>query len=348
MGWFWRRFLAERETFLSIVVFGFLMLLADIFADLNLSHIAMGVRVSGLVALLLLGIHSYWRYRHREPIAIPLLFTTRERRDARSEFERFQKMAKVDMRVVRELADLSQEELVIRLERSDAVKNSHDPTEWKRAWERLLGEWEREVESVVRQRLRREGEWFCYHLHPHLWLPLAFALGASVNLRRSIVLYHAQEPEGYLRVMDLTSPRRLFESPPESVPPPEKVPENWDALTGGEQLILHLGISDRHELPAFSAHPDHKQADKAALVYRKALRPDEDWLGHVQWLYKEATPLLGQYRRVDLCLTCPSAIAFALGMAFSRTPNLWVCQFINSTYYPVFSLQWVEERLSFD
>jgi len=51
---------------------------------------------------------------------------------------------------------------------------------------------------------------------------------------------------------------------------------------------------------------------------------------------------------VELCLICPSAIAFALGMAFSRTPKLTVCHWINNQYVPVFKIAEIEARLPFD
>jgi hypothetical protein len=71
-------------------------------------------------------------------------------------------------------------------------------------------------------------------------------------------------------------------------------------------------------------------------------------VGYVQWLYREAKPLLGRYREIDICLACPSPVAFALGMAFSRTPKITVCDYQNGKYVPVFSLELIEERLPFD
>lgn len=87
-----------------------------------------------------------------------------------------------------------------------------------------------------------------------------------MGLRRPIVLYHRQEGR-FFKVLDLSEPRRLFHEPDEATEPPKRVPEDWASLTEGEKLILHLGITDRHSFPEFSAHPDFQNAANAALVY---------------------------------------------------------------------------------
>jgi len=113
--------------------------------------------------------------------------------------------------------------------------------------------------------------------------------------------------------MDLREPRRLFHEPDTAIEPPKRVPDDWTNLPEGGKLILHLGITDRHPFPEFTAHPDHLTAVSVGLVYRFALDPQKDWLVYVQWLYREARELLGKYQQVDLCIASPSAIAFALG-----------------------------------
>jgi hypothetical protein len=147
--------------------------------------------------------------------------------------------------------------------------------------------------------------------------------------------------------MDLREPRRLFHEPDTAIEPPKRVPDDWTNLPKGGKLILHLGITDRHSFPEFTAHPDHQTAVSVGLVYRFALDPQKDWLIYVQWLYREARELLGKYQQVDLCIASPSAIAFALGMAFSRTPKVTVCHYYqDSKYVPVFFVERDREKVA--
>lgn len=343
-----KRFLAEREAFIGIVIFGVLVMLADICSDLDYHSIAALLRVLGVIALILLFALDFWLRFRRQPLAVPLLFTTETNREvARRMFENFTETQRLSVKPLEQTTALRRDDLIIRLNHNP--RNQTDPANpehWRRAWQELLREWGDEVD----RRLKRElpvGETICYHIHPHLWLPLAFAMGASVGLRRSIVLYHLQQDK-FFRVLDLTNPRCLFDEPEQSVPKPEKVPEDFVSLPEAGKLILHLCISDRHDVPEFKAHSEHGNAANAGLVYRKDLDPNENWLGYVQWLYREARPLLGRYEQVDICLVCPSAIAFALGMAFSRTPKVTVCDYQNGRYVPIFSLAEIEKRLPFD
>jgi len=345
---FIRRFLAEREAFIGIVIFGVLVMLADIFSDLEWHGVAAVLRVCGIAALLvLLILDNLFRY-HRHPIAVPLIFTmVTDRTQARQMLDALIESQRINFRVVEELTGLGRMEFAVRLDFNPRSQpDPQNPQHWEKGWRELLREWEVELDRRLKQSLP-VGETFCYHIHPHLWLPLAFALGASVDLRRPIVLYHRQQEQFY-RVLDLTNPRILFGEPQNFVPQPEKVPPDFDTLPAGGKLILHMGITDRHDFPEFSAHPDHANAVNACLVYRKALDPKENWLGYVQWLYREARPLLGRYQAIEICLVCPSAVAFALGMAFSRTPKITVCDHQDGKYVPVFSLSEIERKLPFD
>jgi hypothetical protein len=248
------------------------------------------------------------------------------------------------VKLIEQVSSVREEDLIIRLDYDP--KSSSNPDDWREAWQELLREWEREVD----QRLKRDlpaDERFWYHIVPHVWLPLSFALGASVGLRRPIVLYHRQEG-GIFQVMDLREPRRLFHEPDTAIEPTKRVPDDWTNLPEGGKLILHLGITDRHPFPEFTAHPDHQTAVSVGLVYPFDLKPQKDWLGYVQWLYRETRELLGKYQQVDLCIASPSPIAFALGMAFSRTPKVTVCDYQNGNYVPVFLLSEIEKRLPFD
>ncbi len=341
-----KRIVAERETLMAVVIFGVVVMLADLFTDLNWHIMAATLRLFGFVMLIMLFVFELM-LKH-VPLAVPLLFTTeRERNIARIMFDTFVKTQKLSVNVVEKITRLRGSDLIIRLNYDPRGQpDPNNPSHWQRAWQELLREWEEADRTLIRD--LAPSETVCYHIHPHLWLPLAFALGASVGLRRSIVLYHRQ-PEGFFRVLDLTHPRVLFHAPLPSVPPPTKAPEDLTALPPAEKLILHVRISDRH-IGQFAEHPDYNRPNttSAALVYRQALNPREGWLGYIQHLWQEIQPLLGKYRQVEVCLICPSAIAFALGMAFSREANVSVCDYQEGKYVPVFSLKEIERRLPFD
>ena len=346
--WRLKRFLAEREALIGIVIFGVLVMVADILSDLEWHGAAAFLRIVGIAALVALAVLD-WIFRFRKvSIVVPLVFTTaRDRQSARRLFESFIQSSRLSVKPVEQMTKVRSDDLLIQLDHDPrSSPGAENPERWEKAWRELLREWEEEVDRRLKQELLA-GETFCYHIYPHLWMPLAFAMGASVDLRRPIVLYHQQQ-EKFSRVMELTNPRVLFEEPDSSIAPPEKVPQDFATLPQKERLILHLGITDRHNFPEFAAHPDYANAANAGLVYRKALDPNENWLGYVQWLYREAKPLLGRYREIDICLACPSPVTFALGMAFSRTPKITVCDYQNGKNVPVFSLELIEERLPFD
>ena len=343
-----KRFLAEREALISIVIFGVLVMLADICSDMDWHFTAALLRSLGVASLILVFVLDLRLRRSRFILAVPIVFTTEtDRQAARRMFETFTLTQRLPANLVEQVTSLRQDDLLIRLDYNPRSQpDPSNPQHWQKAWKELLREWEREVDQRLKQGLRAD-ETFCYHVFPHLWMPLAFAMGASVGLRRSLVIYHRQQDE-FFPVLDLNEPRKLFDEPDPSVPSPEKVPENFDALPNTDKLILHLCISDRHDVPEFKAHPEHDKAASAGLVYRKALDPKSNWLGYVQWLYREAKPLLGRFQQVEICLVCPSAAAFALGMAFSRTPKVTVCDYQNGRYVPVFSLAEIEKGLPFD
>ena len=348
--WLYRlkRLLAEREVLIGLGIFGIAVMVADLFNDLNWSVAAAVTRGVGLLLLMLLLVWEFvLRPRLRQPVPVPLVFTEeRDRAKARAIFNAFVESMGLTkaVRVLEELSPLERNDFLIRLDRTNP-RDSSQPDDWQKAWEELLHEWEREVD----RRLTDEpfvGEGRCYHIFPHIVLPLSFALGASVGLRRSMVLYHHQ-PDRYYRVLDLTEPRCLFRDPDPAIPPPQCIPQDLDTLPEVPRLILHLAISERHSV-AFENHPDHEQAANAALMYQQTLNPEEDWLPYVQWFWQKANPLMARYPHVDLCLKSPSVIAFALGMAFSRTSHITVCHWLENQYVPVFPLSLIERRLPFD
>ncbi len=346
MGQMLQRFVAEHEALISLAIFGVLAMMADLCSDIGWTWVAAGLRIAGIVALIGLLIYVFYGRRRVRLFPVPLMFTTEgDREKARALFERFVSSQRLSVKPIERCTPVPAHDLLIVVRRDP--REAQEPSAWEEAWQSLVREWEQEVDRRLMRSLM-PNEQLRYHLCPHLWLPLAFALGAAVGLRRAIVLYHRQQDRFY-RVLDLSNPRCLFEEPAASVPPPEREPPDWTALPAGERLALHIGITDRHAFPEFSAHPDQERIISAALVYRQALNPERDWLPYVQWLYRAAQPLLGNYPQVDVCLTVPVPIAFALGMACSRTPKIRVCDYRQAgQYVPVFSLATIEQRLPFD
>jgi hypothetical protein len=201
------------------------------------------------------------------------------------------------------------------------------------------------VDKKLKEKVSPSGR--IYHLYPHVWNPLSFQLGASVGLRRSIMLYHAQKDQFY-RPLDLTEPRKLGEKPTGSVSPPRVIPEDLDTLPKKEKLILHIFTIARHSVD-FEKHPDHLNSANAAIIYDHDLPNKEDWLPYVQWIFQKANPLMTKYKEVEICMSGPSVVAFALGMAFSRSAHISFCQFFSDRRYrPVLSLKLLEEKLWFD
>lgn len=342
-----KRFLAERQVFVSIVIFGVMGMLSDLFSELNWHIVSITLKIVAIFSLIGIFVIDLLFRRKRDSIKVPLIFTTQSGiMEARRMFKDFTHTMRLNSKVIQRVTNLSDTDLLIQLDYDPRTqKNPESKEHWLLAWRELLEMWEF-IDHTLKKELP-SGETYCYHIYPHIWLPLSFAMGASVNLRRPIVLYHRQANEFY-RVIDLSEPRKLFEEPDPSIPPPEKIPENFDTLPNTEKLILHLCISERHTIPDFKAHPDYEKSANAGLVYRFTLDPTKNWLGYVQWLFKESKPLLGRYKAVDICLAGTSPIVFALGMAFSRTPKITVCDYQNGLYIPVFSLMAIEKRLPFD
>jgi len=349
-----KRSLIERDAFISVVCFGLMTMMAEL--SNALGRRLMSIVFWGLGLVLLIGIIGieWFLGRRRRPIQVPILFTVEPNRDvAQGMFRQFIQDTRLDkfLQVLQDFQILQERDLLIQLNRLDP-RRTGAPNDWESAWKEILKEWESEVDRrIIRSPLASEG--WCYHLHPHLWLPLAMALGASVGLRRSCVLYHRQSQGGqdrYFRVLDLQDPRRLLEPPPADFPPPRTDPPTLDGLPQKDRLILHVLISPpaRHRLN-FRAHPDHASADNVGIFYGQDLDPQTDWLPYVQAIVQVANPLIDRYMggRVDVCVITPSAVAFALGMAMSRKPWVVVCDFFNNRYQPVFEFRAIEARHPF-
>ena len=341
-----RRFLAEREVFVSLIIFGVLMMIADIMTELEHKTAAARTRIIGIIALLVLFFTDYWLRSRRSAFPIPLMFTEEsDRRARRSLFLSFLKGTGLNRhaKIIDATSPIREEDLIVHFDGS-LVRSSSDQTRWEEAWKHLVSDWEQQLDKPLASTpLAIEGR--SYHIYPHLVLPLAFALGASVNLRRRIVLYHSQS-EQFHKVIDLSHPRILFENSDSSIPAPKKKPENFGSSPKSKKLVLHIFITSRHAV-SFEAHVNHKRADKLALIYDYDLDPAKDWLSYVQRIGNEARPLFDNYEEVEICLACPSVVAFALGMTWSRNPKITVCHWLGSHYSPVFSLSRIEENPPF-
>lgn len=345
-----KRILLERDVLISVIVLGVMVMIADIFSDFEHKTTAAITRILCIATLVAILALDQWFRRQDRVLPIPLMFTEERERQARRDlFARYLVATKLDkaLHVIEASSSVQSDDLTIDCD-GGKLRATADPQIWRSAWLDILRDWETQVDRPLAT-TQFGTEPRCYHIFPHVALPLAFALGAAVNLRRPIVLYHRQA-EKFARVLDLTQPRRIVEAPVTSVSVPTKAPEDFSRLGQKQKLILHLAISEeaRHKV-RFQAHPDHATADNAALIYPFNLDQQADWLPYVQRLVCEAKPLMDRYAATELCLICPSAIAFALGMAFSRDPRITVCHWLDGSYTPSLSLAEVEKRrLPFD
>ncbi len=291
------------------------------------------------------GTNFYWS-KMKKSILIPIIFTEGTNRSI--SYNMYEKFIRLDKKLnsepylLKKIPDLKFP-LVIDLQNFNP-RNSYNSEDWILAWDELLKNWDGMDKKLIERLPPNEG--FCYHIYPHLVLPLAFALGASVNLRRPLVLYHYQNQEKFYKVIDLKDPREVSHKPKSAVAAPKTIPEDLD-FDNGKKLILHIVISARH-VENFQLHEDYLNATNVAIVYDRDLDPKEDWLPYVQEIVQIAKPLIHRYEDVDVCLICPSVVAFALGMAFSRKGSLKVCHyFSDGKYRPVFPLSEIESHLPF-
>ena len=169
-----QRVLMEADVIIGLLVFGVMTMFADLLADLDHPLWAAIVRGVGLAGFIICGAYILWQ--RVRVLAVPLLFTEEtDRQKARNMFEQFVEAASIrsSIRVMESFSPVRQTDLVIVLHRPNP-RNCPDPHVWKDAWEELLREWEREVDRGLGSQLP------CYHILPHVALPLSFALGASV------------------------------------------------------------------------------------------------------------------------------------------------------------------------
>jgi hypothetical protein len=349
---FWlKRSIVEKEVLIGFLIFGLSSMIADTLSDLGREKSAATVRFIGIFIIIMFVIGDCLLRWIERSLEIPIMFT--EETDNNTSHNMYESFVQSDRKLnngsklLRKIPSMRFKDPVIKLGKSNP-RNSNDPEDWILAWDGLLKEWENGIDKELMEKpLSNEG--CCYHILPHVALPLAFALGASVNLRRPLVLYHYQSFDNkFFKVLDLKDPREVIYEPDTNAPiiPPKTIPENIN-LDGGSKLILHIIISARH-VENFQLHEDHLNATNVAIIYNTDLDPKDDWLPYVQEIVKRAKPLIHRYEDVDVCLICPSVVAFALGMAFSRRGSLKVCHwFSEGKYIPVFPLSEIESHPPF-
>lgn len=349
---FWlKRSIVEKEVLIGFLIFGLSSMIADTLSDLGREKSAATVRFIGIFIIIMFVIGDCLLRWIERSLEIPIMFT--EETDNNTSHNMYESFVQSDRKLnngsklLRKIPSMRFKDPVIKLGKSNP-RNSNDPEDWILAWDGLLKEWENGIDKELMEKpLSNEG--CCYHILPHVALPLAFALGASVNLRRPLVLYHYQSFDNkFFKVLDLKDPREVIYEPDTNAPiiPPKTIPENIN-LDGGSKLILHIIISARH-VENFQLHEDHLNATNVAIIYNTDLDPKDDWLPYVQEIVKRAKPLIHRYEDVDVCLICPSVVAFALGMAFSRRGSLKVCHWSSEgKYIPVFPLSEIESHPPF-
>jgi len=368
-----RRILLERDVLVSVIVLGVMMMIADAFGDFDFKMTAAIIRILGVAFLIAVFMVDQWARQRKSEFKVPLMFTNEASCQARrAMFGGFLDAADLQtpLKIILASSPVRDEDVIIPIESS--IRQTSDQAVWRNAWRNALRDWEENVERPLLATPFNESR--CYHIFPHAFLPMSFALGASVNLRRSIILYHKQDDASETRrVLDLSNPRGLSDPPDEATPHPKLVqmPDEIAPSSRKKKLILHLAISSRHPLalrnhPDHASsdnlswqvrhgmvwrgrdHPDHASSDNVALYYDFDLDPKPDWLPFAQRLFAGAKQLVVDYEQVDICLMMPSVVAFALGMAFSRNSRITVCHRLNDQYLPVFSLAEIEKRLPFD
>jgi hypothetical protein len=342
-------FLLRHEQILSIGIFGIAQMGADILADLGWGYAAALVRGFGILALFAI---LFWSMRRQERVLeVPLVFTEAEKReDARAQLKQFEAHTRTErtVKLLDSSSPVREEELYIQLHKVSQLRQIDDLTVWHDALTQLVREWDEEVDERLQRWIVGQYKGTVYLVSPNVVLPAAFFLGAAVGLRRPLKIYQRNAPGDYHLAIDLSkTTRRLLEPPAQDITEIRTIPEDaTPPETQQERLILHLVIG-RHE-PRFEAHPDHASADSVAFYYPESLPPNADWLPYVQAFVQRAKPWVDRYAQVDICLAMPHSVAMALGMAFSRSPQIRVCHWYEGVYKPVAELRWIEQKLPFD
>lgn len=362
----------KTDIVLGLFCCGFIPMVSTYLSNIGLIDLStdvMGFGI-GLFVLLLLGDFIFVTFRPvRKLLSVPIMFTEQTNNTISSSF--FNNFIRYEENLVNTFEEINKrsglniQDLIISFNCPNP-RISNDIRDWISARNEMLQEWEKIDKIIIKEPYINSQH--CYHLVPHIPLPLAFSLGASVNTRRPLVLYHHQDINSqskedinsqskvsnkmYYDVINLNNPKEIFKIPDPSFFLQKNISLNVVTEMNGnmvenKKLILHIIVVPNHN-QNFQSHPDNKTSDNIALIYQITLEPTDDWLPYVQQIVQKASPLISNYQDVEICLRCPDVIAFALGIAFSRNPSLKVCVYCtDSTYRPVFSLSEIEHKLSF-
>jgi hypothetical protein len=329
------RFLAENDLLIAILIFGGLTTFADIVSDWEQGNCAsMWIRIFELVVLFLLFL--IFRARKKE-FKVPIVFSEDKQKDEHDEklFPKFIEQCSLrgEIKSLNRLMSVHEESLHIGLKKSPRYLD--DPDEWFEEWQDLVDAWTN-LDGRLQRNYRGGGE-FDYRIIPHIPLPLSFAMGASVGLRRNCFLYHYERQQVHGPVIELANRSKIFQKRGAETDDPVFSSQGIDDAAKKTKIILHLGVTERHNFPDFQLHPNYKSAASVGYVYKKTLTSAEAWLPYVQGLFEKSLPFL-KYNSVEICLDCPSPIAFALGVVFSRTPKISLCNYQGNKYVRVLSL----------
>lgn len=305
-----------------VIIFPGLTLLSNIFIAIVIAM------------FFLLAIKIEFRKKH---IEIPIMFEENLHVD-NTLFTRF--MESNGITFDNKLVNNDIKSLSIGLSKNKNPRASKEPDDWKKAWNEMVESWE-DLEKQVRAKIDKG---IGYIVFPHVPMALAFVLGASVNLRRPIRLYHFQE-DSFYPVLRIQSRKYLFpENISDKYEPPE-IYNNFDQNSSNNNKNLDVYISiGRHKIDPIQYS---RNCHYIILEYDN-LNPEIVWLPYVQQIVKIVNKLISNYKKVNIRLITPSVIAFALGMAFSRSQNIAVSTYIDNNYFQVFSLKTIETEYPLD
>ena len=246
----------------------------------------------GLFILLLLVDFIYVTFLPvRKFLSVPLMFTEQTNNAISSSlFNNFIHSNKNMVDTFEEMNKMSiinTQDLIISLNCPNP-RISQDVKDWISAQNEMLREWEKIDKKIIEEPYTNSQH--CYHLIPHIPLPLAFSLVSSVNTRRPLLLYHHQDLNSqstgtnkmYYDVINLNNPKEIFKTPDPSFFSQRNVSldvmtEMNEDIIENKKLILHIVVVPNHN-QNFQSHPDNKNADNAALIYQILLEPTDDWL----------------------------------------------------------------------